>query len=87
MGTHPGWTQGAHLRTSEGEGLPETRAGAEESERRSHHPLLETGEPKKHITHKEVPTVREFYTVFLDLADQNKPSSVESNEVILRMRS
>ncbi len=82
-------TDGCKVRifgTPKAEGLPETRAGAEEAERRAITRVLETGEPKKLVTNKEVPTVREFHTVFLDASRiKNKPSSVESKEVILRM--
>jgi hypothetical protein len=71
--------------TPKAEGLPETRAGAEEAERRAIARVQQTGEQKRAPT-KEVPTVREFHTVFLDASRiKNKPSSVESKEVILRM--
>ena len=47
--------------TPKADGLPETRAGAEEAERRAIYRVLNTGEPKKLVAiKKEVPTVREF---------------------------
>lgn len=73
--------------TPKAEGLPETRAGAEEAERRAITRVLATGELKKPvIENKEVPTVREFHEVFLETSRlQNKPSSVESKEMIFRV--
>src|SRR5277367_652506 len=73
--------------TPKAEGLPETRAGAEEAERRAITRVLNTGEPKKLVaTKKEVPTVREFHEVFLAASQiNNKPSSVESKEKLLRV--
>ena len=73
--------------TPKAEGLPETRAGAEEAERRAITRVLATGEqqPLAIIT-KEVPTVREFHEVFLEASRiKNKPSSVGSQEIILRV--
>ena len=73
--------------TPKAEGLPETRAGAEEAERRAITLVLATGEQKPlAIITKEVPTVREFHEVFLEASRiKNKPSSVESKEMILRV--
>ncbi len=73
--------------TPKAEGLPETRAGAEEAERRAITRVLATGEQKPlAIITKEVPTVREFHEVFLEASRiKNKPSSVESQEMILRV--
>lgn len=69
--------------TPKSEGLPETRAGAEEAERRAIARVLETGEAKP-VT-KEVPTVEEFHKVFLATSSIiNKPSSVDSKEKLLR---
>src|SRR5688572_13144284 len=45
--------------TPKAEGLPETRVGAEEAERRAITRVLETGEQKQLATCTEVPTVRE----------------------------
>ena len=73
--------------TPKADGLPETRAGAEEAERRAINRVLNTGEPKKLVPiKKEVPTVREFHEVFLEASRiNNKPSSVVTKEIILRM--
>jgi integrase len=73
--------------TPKADGLPETRAGAEEAERRAIKLVLETGAPKPAVpTKKEVPTVRAFHEVFLDASRiNNKPSSVESKEKLLRV--
>lgn len=69
--------------TPKSEGLPETRVGAEEAERRAIARVLETGDPKP-VT-KEVPTIDEFHKVFLAASTIiNKPSSVESKEKLLR---
>jgi integrase len=73
--------------TPKAEGLPETRAGAEEAERCAITRVQQTGEATKPvIENKEVPTVREFHEVFLEASRiKNKPSSVESKEMILRV--
>jgi integrase len=69
--------------TPKADGLPETRAGAEEAERRAIARVLETGEAKP-VT-KEVPTIEEFHKVFLAASSIiNKPSSVDSKEKLLR---
>ncbi len=69
--------------TPKADGFPETRAGAEEAERRAIARVLETGEAKP-VT-KEVPTIEEFHKVFLATsAIINKPSSVDSKEKLLR---
>jgi integrase len=69
--------------TPKADGFPETRAGAEEAERRAIARVLETGEAKP-VT-KEVPTIGEFHKVFLATsAIINKPSSVDSKEKLLR---
>jgi hypothetical protein len=67
-------------------GLPNTKVGAEEAERREVNRVLNTGVVKPSAPQaKEVPTVSEFSKMFLDVARvDNKPSSVESKEVILR---
>jgi hypothetical protein len=65
--------------TPKSKGLPETRAGAEEAERRAIARVLETG------VAKEVPTIEEFHKVFLATSSIiNKPSSVDSKEKLLR---
>jgi len=72
--------------TPKSEGLPETRAGAEEAERRAIARVLETGNPKPVVeTKEEVPTIEEFHKVFLATSSIiNKPSSVDSKEKLLR---
>ncbi len=72
--------------TPKSEGLPETRVGAEEAERRSIARVLETGDPKPVVeTKEEVPTIEEFHKVFLAASSIiNKPSSVDSKEKLLR---
>ncbi|MCW5801765.1 MAG: site-specific integrase [Deltaproteobacteria bacterium] len=69
------------------EGLPETRVGAEEAERRAIERVLESGEAKPPApTLKEVPTVGEFYAVFLASSRlTNKPSSIQSKEKVFRI--
>ncbi len=70
------------------DGLPNTRAGAEEAERRAIARVYNTGEVKKPsllTKETEVPKVREFASVFVDASRvQNKRSSVESKETMLR---
>jgi integrase len=68
-------------------GLPNTRVGAEEAERREVMRVLNTGVAKVAAPpRKEVPTVEEFSKVFLALSEvDNKPSSVESKATILRL--
>ena len=71
--------------TPKAEGLPENRAGAEEAERRAITRVLATGDKQPTIK-KEVPTVRAFHEVFLEASRiKNKPSSVETKEMILRV--
>jgi integrase len=71
--------------TPKAKGLPETRAGAEEAERREIARVLATGE-KKPVPKKEVPTVRAFHEVFLEASRiLNKPSSIETKEMIFRV--
>lgn len=69
------------------EGLPDTRAGAEEAERRAIQRVLTTGEVKPTSpSTKEVPILRDFAPTFLDTSRvKNKPSSVEAKEMILRV--
>jgi integrase len=73
--------------TPKAEGLPDTRAGAEEAERRAINRVMETGEPNKPVVvKKEVPTVRAFHEVFLAASRiVNKPSSVDTKEMIFRV--
>ncbi len=87
VGSHLGWTQGADLRNSEDRRPARDPAGAEEAERRAIARVLETGKVRKELPiTKEVPTVREFHEVFLEASRiKNKPSSVESKEMILRV--
>lgn len=72
--------------TPKADGLPETRAGAEEAERRAIARVLDTGDPKPVVEEKkEVPTIEEFAKVFLATSSIiNKPSSVDSKEKLLR---
>jgi integrase len=62
-------------------GLPDTKAGAEEAERRHLDRVLNTGEVTQvptPPTTKEVPTVREFSTIFLETSKlRNKPSTID----------
>lgn len=73
--------------TPKADGLPETRAGAEEAERRAITRVLATGELKKlAASKKEVPTVREFHNVFVATSRiTNKPSSVVTKEKLFRV--
>jgi len=67
-------------------GLPDTRAGADEAERREVARVLNTGEVKKAppSPKKEVPTVREFSKTFIETSQiKNKPSSVDAKNAIL----
>jgi hypothetical protein len=53
--------------TPKAEGLPETRAGAEEAERRAITRVLNTGKAAKPVTErKEIPTVRAFSKTFIE---------------------
>jgi len=74
--------------TPKADGLPETRAGAEEAERRAIANVLNTGQSRKPPEQKkEVPTVREFSKQFLDVSRiRNKPSSVDAKDSMLRMQ-
>src|SRR5262245_4970297 len=69
------------------EGLPDNRAGAEEAERRAIQRVLTTGEAKPSPPPiKEVPTLKAFAPTYLAVArDDNKPSSVDSKEMFLRV--
>lgn len=68
-------------------GLPNTKAGAEEAERREVNRVLSSGVVKPIAPQeKEVPTVATFSTVFLDVSRvDNKPSSVDMKESAFRM--
>ena len=68
------------------DGLPETRAGAEEAERRAIARVLETGEAAKpvELERKEVPTIHDVLEDLpRDVAIKNKPSSVDAKEAML----
>ncbi len=70
-------------------GLPNTRAGAEEAERRSIASVHATGEakPPPPPTRKEVATVREFSKIYLDVSRvRNKSSSVDAKDAVLRVQ-
>ena len=70
-------------------GLPNTRAGAEEAERRSIASVHATGEakPPPPPTKKEVATVREFSKIYLDVSRvRNKSSSVDAKDAVLRVQ-
>lgn len=73
--------------TPKAEGLPENRAGAEEAERRAIARVLATGQATKPVSiKKEVALVRDFAEQFLEVSRiKNKPSSVETKEMILRL--
>ncbi len=63
-------------------GLPNTRVGAQEAERRAVAAAL--GPKAQSAQTKEVPTIKEFSTHFMEVATaQNRPSSVDSKRVIL----
>jgi integrase len=69
-------------------GLPDNRAGAEEAERRHIDRVLKTGEtsqvPSPPAT-KEVPTLREFSTIFMETSKlRNKPSTMDGKAKILK---
>jgi integrase len=66
-------------------GLPNTKVGATEAERREILRVINTGVVKpKPPPKKEVPTVRAFAPIFLEASRvRNKPSSVESKQTIL----
>jgi len=72
--------------TPKAEGLPETRAGVEEAERRAITRVLNTGTAIKPVLErKEVPTVRELSKVFIETSQiKNKASSVDAKNAILR---
>ena len=67
-------------------GLPDTRAGAEEAERRHLERVLKTGEvTQTPLPPKEAPKLRDFVELYLDASRlQNKPSSVAAKEWTLR---
>lgn len=72
-------------------GLPNTRAGAEEAERRAIQRVT-TGEATVKapatppIEKKEVPTLNDFAPTYLDVSRvKNKPSSVDSKDMFLRI--
>src|SRR5690349_8463522 len=69
------------------EGLPDTRAGADEAERRAIQRVHTTGEAKlAPPPTKEVATLNEFAPTYVAIArDDNKPSSVDSKEMFLRV--
>ena len=73
--------------TPRADGLPDTRVGADEAERRAIARVLVTGGvTKPAVEIKEVPTVREFYKVFLAASQiVNKPSSVITKEKLFRV--
>lgn len=70
-------------------GQPDTESGALEAERLEINRILSTGQvkpaPSPEVTKKEVPTLKEFATTFLETSRvANKPSTVESKELVLR---
>lgn len=67
-------------------GLPNTKQGASEAEHRAITRVLQNGEVKPTPPPtKEVPTVKEFQKLYLELsAIDNKPSSVDTKEMLLR---
>jgi hypothetical protein len=59
--------------TPKAEGLPETRAGAEEAERRAITRVLNTGTATKPLPErKEVPTVRELSKIFIETRSRTR---------------
>ncbi len=71
--------------TPKTDGFPDTRAGAEEAERRAIARVLTTGEAKKPTPQrKEVPTVREFSKTFIETSRViNKASSIDAKNAVL----
>lgn len=71
--------------TPKTDGFPDTRAGAEEAERRAIARVLATGEAKKPTPQrKEVPTVREFSKTFIETSRViNKASSIDAKNAVL----
>jgi integrase len=70
-------------------GLPDTKLGAEEAERREIHRVTTTGEvkppPPPPEPKEEIPTIKEFAIWFLEASRvSNKPSSVRSKEIYFR---
>ncbi|HEY6179335.1 MAG TPA: hypothetical protein VIX73_33000 [Kofleriaceae bacterium] len=64
--------------------LPNTRAGAEEAERRAIQEVLDD-KPRTQATPASVPTVAEFTPIYMQHSRaKNKPRSVNSKEQILR---
>lgn len=72
--------------TPKAEGLPETRAGAEEAERRAIARVLATSEAKKPTPErKEIPTVREFSKIFIETSRiRNKSSTIDAKNAALK---
>ena len=71
--------------TPKTDGFPDTRAGAEEAERKAIARVLETGKAKKPVPpRKEVPTVREFSKTFIETSRViNKASSIDAKNAVL----
>jgi integrase len=71
------------------DGLPDTKAGALEAERLAIHRVLTNGSakpPPPPEPKKEIPTLEKFAPLFLELSSvANKPSSVASKELALRL--
>ena len=68
-------------------GLPDSRVGADEAERREIARVLNTGEVKKPppAPKKEVPTVREFSNIFIETSrTKNKPSTIDAKNAVLK---
>lgn len=74
-------------------GLPDTRQGAEEAERRAIQRVLTPSEVRVEaptltplITKKETPTLNDFAPIYLDVSRvKNKPSTLDSKEMFLRV--
>ena len=73
-------------------GLPDTRAGAEEAERRAIQRVLTSGDKAEApaspppAPRKEVPTLNDFAPTYLDVSRvKNKPSSLDSKDMFLRI--
>ncbi|MDQ3295799.1 MAG: site-specific integrase [Myxococcota bacterium] len=68
-------------------GLPDTRAGADEAERREVARVLNTGEVKKASPspRKESPTVREFSKIFIETSRiTNKASTIDAKNAVFK---
>ena len=67
------------------DGLPNSKAAAEEAERRAIQRVLDTGKPRLEPP-KEVPTIKDFAPIYLATSRaHNKPSTMIAKEMLLRV--